>query len=68
MTTLLDTTETTESGAHCWVTIRREHEPAFQALLNTVAAGGEFLHTPVSEVHLHGQSERQRDAARLRGR
>jgi hypothetical protein len=51
-----DTIETTESGAHCWVAIRREHEPAFQALLNTVTAGGEFLYTPVSEVHLHGLS------------
>ena len=51
--------EAIESGAHCWVTIRREHEPAFQALLNTVAAGGQFLYTPVSEIHLHGLSDVQ---------
>jgi hypothetical protein len=51
------TIEAIESGAHCWVTIRREHEPAFQALLNTVAAGGKFLYTPVAEIHLHGLSD-----------
>lgn len=52
-----DKTETTESGVHCWMTIRREHEPAFQALLNTVTAGRQFLYTPVSEIHLHGLSD-----------
>jgi hypothetical protein len=62
-----DKTETTESGAHCWVAIRREHEPAFQALLNTVAAGGEFLYTPVSDIHLHGLSDVQQ-AGLLQGR
>jgi hypothetical protein len=55
-----DKTETTESGAHCWVTIRREHEPAFQALLNAVTAGGQFSYTPVAEIHLHGLSDVQR--------
>ena len=51
-----DTIQAIDSGAHCWVTIRREHEPPFQALLNTVTAGNRFLYTPVSEIHLHGLS------------
>jgi hypothetical protein len=59
MTISPDTIETTESGARCWVTIRREHEDAFQTLLNTVMAGNQFLYTPINEVHLHGLSSVQ---------
>jgi hypothetical protein len=54
MLILTDTTEITESGAHCWVTIQLRHEEAFKALLNTVAAGGQFQYTPVNEIHLRG--------------
>ena len=49
----------TEHCAHCWVTVRPEHEPAFRALVDTVAAGRQFLYTPVSEIHLHGLSDVQ---------
>jgi hypothetical protein len=56
MLILTDTTEITESGAHCWVTIQLGHEEAFKALLNTVAAGGQFQYTPVNEIHLRGLS------------
>jgi hypothetical protein len=54
-----DKTETTGSGAHCWVTIQQGHEPAFRALLNTVTAGGQFSYTPVGEFHLYGLSDGQ---------
>jgi hypothetical protein len=67
MTIPPDTIETTESGAHCRVTIRREHEPAFQALLNTVTAGGQFSYTRVAENHLHGLSDVQQ-AEMIQGR
>jgi hypothetical protein len=67
MLILTDTTETTESGAHCWVTIRCEHEPVLKALLNTVTAGGEVRYTLISEVHLHGLSDVQQ-AEMIQGR
>ena len=56
MLILPDAIEAIESGGHYWVTIQRGHEEAFKALLNTAAAGGQFLYTPVSEIHLHGLS------------
>lgn len=62
-----ETIKSAENGAHCWVAIRREHELAFRALLNTVTVGGEFRSTLVGEIHLHGLSDVEQ-AELLKGR
>ena len=59
MTILSNTIEAKASGAHCWVTIQQGHEEAFQALVNTVAAGGQFQYTPVGEIRILGLSDVQ---------
>jgi hypothetical protein len=43
----------------CFVTIRREHEEAFRALLATVTAGTKFSYIDMGEILVSGLSEDQ---------